>query len=105
MKTRPLSKALVTVLKLIGKVVAKICPSAMALPPCDLDNDEANDLVRGWLEHPDGQGHMATKLGTYELKAFLCFTAMPMAFAEPTWQICCATATRFSAPCVIRFGG
>lgn len=73
MKTRPLSKALVTVLKLIGKVVAKICPSAMALPPCDLDNDEANDLVRGWLEHPDGQGHMATKLGTYELKAFLCF--------------------------------
>lgn len=73
MKTRPLSKALVTVLKLIGKVVAKISPSAMALPPCDLDNDEANDLVRGWLEHPDGQGHMATKLGTYELKAFLCF--------------------------------
>lgn len=58
MKTRPLSKALVTVLKLIGKVVAKICPSAMALPPCDLDNDEANDLVRGWLEHQIGRAHV-----------------------------------------------
>ncbi len=73
MKKRPLSKALVTALKLTGKAVSRVRPGVMALPPCDLDCQGANDLVRHWLEHPDGQGHMATKLGTYELKAFLCF--------------------------------
>lgn len=73
MKQRPLEKALVTLLKLTGKVVSKIRPAVMALPPFDLDNEGANSLVRQWLEAPDGQGHMATKQGTYELKAFLCF--------------------------------
>ncbi len=73
MEKRPLEKALVTLLKLSGKVVAKIHPSAMDLPPFDISNEEANDLVRRWIEHPDGQGHLATKQGTYELKAFLCF--------------------------------
>lgn len=73
MKQRPLEKALVTLLKLTGKVVSKIRPAVMALPPFDLDNEEANSLVRQWLEKPDGQGHMATKVGTTEMKTFLCF--------------------------------
>lgn len=64
---------LVTLLKLAGKAVSAVHPAATALPPCDIGNEEANDLVRRWIEHPDGQGHLATKQGTYELKAFLCF--------------------------------
>ncbi len=70
---RPLSKVLVTLLKLTGKAVSEIRPAAMALPPCDLTSQEANDEVRRWIEHPDGRGRLATKQGTYELKAFLCF--------------------------------
>ncbi len=73
MKKRPLSKVLATLLKLTGKVVSVIHPAAMALPPCDLTSQEANDEVRRWIAHPDSRGRMATKIGTTEMKTFLCF--------------------------------
>lgn len=60
-------------LKISGQLVSKVFPSLRRKEAPEFTRQQANDAIDRILSEEQNEGYMMAKLGTYELKAFICF--------------------------------